>query len=96
LFLDRVLVANELGEYTNEATVDFSRAKLYNLPKKKIILCLQGWVQFPTGGETFIVAAREPNWVDPVQYRSRQYSLDERRSGDFAENNVFWQIVVVL
>lgn len=31
-------------------------------------------MKFPTGGK-----AREPIWHDSVKFRSRQYSLDERR-----------------
>jgi hypothetical protein len=37
-------------------------------------------VKFPTGGdEAICFSAREPYRHDPVQFRSRQYSLDGRR-----------------
>ena len=40
--------------------------------------CLRGRVQFPIGGKV-----RERKAHDPVRFRDQQYSLDERRYGQF-------------
>jgi hypothetical protein len=55
-------------------TLDFYYFSLYN-KKHKIKKVLRGGVKVPTGG----IVRELPLAVDPVGFRNRQYSLDERR-----------------
>lgn len=54
--------------------LDFCVHPIYN-KKHKIKKVLRGGVKVPTGG----IVRELPLAVDPVGFRNRQYSLDERR-----------------
>lgn len=55
--------------------LDFHHFWLYNGKRKKLKKVLRGGVKVPTGG----IVRELPLAVDPVGFRDRQYSLDERR-----------------